>query len=115
MRGGNLSPRSLSDPFTEDTVVALLDVIAAPLKTPGSQAVRAEAVRAVLTQLESLPEDQRRAIWLMHVEGMSSAVAAAAMGRTEPSLRGLCARGLKKLQAAVRDTTSFKRDAPRGH
>ncbi len=63
-----------------------------------SQALMArEAIAAIETALDELPDDYREAILLSRVVGLSRAEVATAMGKTEDSVRHLLFRGLARL------------------
>jgi len=65
--------------------------------SPSQQAIRHEQLLALGEALESMPEDQRRAIELHHLHGHSLAEVAERMGRSEASVAGLLRRGLRNL------------------
>ena len=97
-RGGGA--RALTPPrrSREESCVALLELLAGPGRTPSRCVARQEAVLAVEAALTELPEHYRQALWLIHIQGWTVAMAAAEMGRTERALHGLCRRGLKLLR-----------------
>jgi RNA polymerase sigma-70 factor (ECF subfamily) len=66
--------------------------------TPGQKAVRAEELRRLVAALASLPEDQRSAIELHHLEGLSVPEVARRMDKTVASVTGLLYRGGKVLR-----------------
>ncbi len=70
--------------------------------SPTQRAVRNELLDRLAQALAALPEDQRFAIELKHLEGLSLEAAAARMGRTEPAMAGLLRRGLQTLRARLR-------------
>lgn len=59
---------------------------------------------SALALLASLPEDQAEAVMLRAVAGLSVAAAAEIMGRPPGTVRVLCHRGLRKLEAMLRGT-----------
>ncbi len=65
--------------------------------TPSQQMMRQEQLLALGEALEAMPEDQRRAIELHHLDGLSLADVAIRMGRTHASVAGLLRRGLRSL------------------
>ncbi len=106
-RGGGRQPAALNGGAREDSMIALIDMLAAPGKTPSRVVARDEAVSAVEKALESLNEDQRRAIMLVHIEEKPIAEAAEAMGRSDRSIHGLLRRGLEKLREVLGRESKF--------
>src|SRR5262245_61433119 len=70
--------------------------------SPSQQAIRHEQLVALGEALESMPEDQRRAIELHHLQGDPLAEVAARMGRSEASVAGLLRRGLRNLHERLK-------------
>lgn len=106
-RGGGWTPVGPFAGNFEESAVELLDLLAGPDETPSRCVARSEAALAVRSALAELPEDNRRALWLVHFEGCSAKAAAAQMGRTERAVHGLCHRGLKLLRSHLRSATRF--------
>lgn len=98
--GGDLQ-RVADCPRDDSRILSLWDWIVATDTSPPSAAVRGEAVQALQVALAALPDDQRLAIQLQHLEGRSVEEAAAAMGRTPGAIRGLVHRGKLELVAAL--------------
>ena len=73
-------------------------------RTPSQCAMANEQLLALAAALLRLPEDQRKAVELHHLQGHSSAVVAARMQRTEVAVAGLLRRGLKKLRELMRES-----------
>ncbi|MGO9270443.1 MAG: RNA polymerase sigma factor [Terriglobia bacterium] len=71
-------------------------------KTPSRVLAEAEGVRALLEQLNSLPEDYRQAILLMKVEGLSTSEAAERLGKSNQATALLLHRALKRFRALQR-------------
>src|SRR5262249_5268441 len=65
---------------------------------PVGQPQRTEQVLRLAEALARLPDDQRQAVELHHLQGCTLAEAAAQMGRGERAVAGLLFRGLKKLR-----------------
>jgi len=70
--------------------------------TPSQHVIKAERALRLADILLSLPEPQRRAICLRHMEGMKLEAVAGELGRSVGSVAGLIDRGL----AALRKTMS---------
>jgi RNA polymerase sigma-70 factor (ECF subfamily) len=69
--------------------------------TPGGQAVRLEELQRLADALAELPQEQRSAVELHHLQGCAVAEVAAALGRTRASVAGLLRRGLSRLRALM--------------
>jgi len=69
--------------------------------TPGRKAVRREQLSRLAEALLQLPDDQRRAVELHHLQGMSLAGVGQQLGRSREAVAGLVFRGLKKLRSLL--------------
>jgi RNA polymerase sigma-70 factor (ECF subfamily) len=69
--------------------------------TPGGQAVQKERLGRLAEALLQLPDDQRRATELHHLQGLSLADVGERLGRTREAVAGLVFRGLKKLRVLM--------------
>lgn len=69
--------------------------------SPSQRAIRAEDLLRLAGALAQLPESQRRAVELHHVQGLPLAEIAASLGATKPAVAGLLHRGLKSLRAKL--------------
>ncbi|MBS0265921.1 MAG: sigma-70 family RNA polymerase sigma factor [Planctomycetes bacterium] len=72
--------------------------LAADLTSPSQGAVRSEELLRLATALCSLPDDQRQAVELHHLQGLPLAEVAQALGKSRGAVVGLLFRGLKKLR-----------------
>ena len=75
-----------------------IEGFAAKQTSPSQYVQRRERAVRLAEALETLPEDQRTAVELRHLNGFSLAVTASQMGRTKPSVAGLLRRGLSGLR-----------------
>jgi RNA polymerase sigma-70 factor (ECF subfamily) len=91
----------------EESVVTLLELMAGPEKTPSRVATRNEAIQAVQTALAHLPQDYRKAVQLVYIEGHSVAHAAAEMGRTDRAIHNLCHKAKKHLQELLGSASRY--------
>ena len=66
--------------------------------SPSGRVMRQEGLIRLADALTALPEDQRRAIELKHLQGLALIEVARQMGRTVPAVAGLLQRGLKALR-----------------
>jgi RNA polymerase sigma-70 factor, ECF subfamily len=73
-------------------------MLAAPESTPSQRAVRTEDLLRVADALIQLPEAQREAIVLHHLQGCTLTESARSLGKTDAAVAGLLHRGLRKLR-----------------
>jgi RNA polymerase sigma-70 factor (ECF subfamily) len=81
----------------------LADVSGGKSSSPSRRAMRGELAVRVATEIERLPDDQREAVRLRHLEGWSLAQLARHFDRTESAVAGLIKRGLRALRLQLAD------------
>jgi RNA polymerase sigma-70 factor (ECF subfamily) len=86
----------------ERSSVRLEGMLAAPHSSPSQRAVRNEDLLRLADALTQLPEPQREAIVLHHLQGCPLAATAQSLGKTDAAVAGLLHRGLKKLREILR-------------
>jgi RNA polymerase sigma factor (sigma-70 family) len=106
-RGGGWRAAEFRTRQVQDSTIALLDKLAGRARTPSHYAARAEAVRAVQVAMADLPGHYRDALWLVHIEGRPVHAAAAALGRSERAVHGLCRRGMGLLRQRLQSASKF--------
>jgi RNA polymerase sigma-70 factor (ECF subfamily) len=74
----------------------------AALTTPSQRAVQREQEERLRAALVALPEDQRTAVTLHHLLGLSVGEVGDLMERTVPAVSGLLRRGLEQLGRLLR-------------
>ncbi len=72
--------------------------LAAEQSSPSQQAARHEQMARLAEALAALPEQQRRAVELHHLQGRPLVECAAELGCSKPAVAGLLHRGLKRLR-----------------
>jgi RNA polymerase sigma-70 factor (ECF subfamily) len=75
--------------------------LAADQSSPSHRAIRAEAAIKLARALRQLPEDQREAVRLRHLEGWSLSELAEHFGRSQFAVAGLVKRGLQTLRTVM--------------
>jgi RNA polymerase sigma-70 factor, ECF subfamily len=75
--------------------------LAAEQSSPSGQAMRQEELLRMAESLATLPEGQRRAIELHHLQGLPLAEIARELGTTKSAVAGLLHRGLKALRVRL--------------
>jgi RNA polymerase sigma-70 factor (ECF subfamily) len=69
--------------------------------TPAHKAIHGEQLSRIAEALLRLPDDQRQAIELHHLQGLSLAEVGRCLGRSREAVAGLVFRGLKTLRALL--------------
>lgn len=80
-----------------ESAIADLGGAYARLSSPSGRALRREEVERLEAAIDRLPDDQREAITLAHLAGMSRSEIGAQMGRTEEAVRALLHRARARL------------------
>lgn len=75
--------------------------------SPSQHVIRAEAALQLAKALEEIPESQRIAIRMRHLQGCTLDEIATAMGKTPPAVAGLIRRGLQALREGLGGDTSW--------
>src|SRR5262249_6399683 len=70
----------------------------AGLSSPSQKAIRGEDVQHLSRALTALPDDQREAVRLRHLEGWALADIARRLGRSPAATAGLIKRGMRALR-----------------
>jgi RNA polymerase sigma-70 factor, ECF subfamily len=89
--------RSLSE-AVEQSSTRLGEMLAAAQSSPSQCAVRNEELLRLADALIQLPEAQREAIVIHHLQGCALSETARRLGRTDAAAAGLLHRGLKRLR-----------------
>src|SRR5262249_31782392 len=87
--------RSIDDSQGE---APLKQELTAGLSTPSQKAIRQEEIQRLSQALTALPDDQREAVRLRHLEGWALADIARHLGRTPAATAGLIKRGMQALR-----------------
>jgi len=111
-RGGGLTQAELRVGNDDSAVIDMLQMLAANSRTPSRKARMDEAMAAVQAALENLKEDNREALSLRYLEGLSVAEMAERMGRSEGAVHMLCTRGLQSLREELGDLSRFLSSLP---
>jgi RNA polymerase sigma-70 factor (ECF subfamily) len=88
--------RSIDD--SERGGATLKEQLDGGLTSPSQKAIRGEEAERLSRALAALPDDQREAVRLRHLEGWALAEIALHLGRTPAATAGLIKRGMKALR-----------------
>jgi RNA polymerase sigma-70 factor (ECF subfamily) len=83
-----------------------LDWLADELTTPSQVMMREERAVLLAQAIESLPDDQREAVRLRHLQGCSLRQLATRMERSETAAAGLLKRGMRRLRVWFQDSAN---------
>ena len=86
----------------DESSARLEDWLACEQRGPTQHAMANEELVFLAEALMELPEDQRRAVELHHLQGLRSVEVAKRMEKTEVAVSGLLRRGLKRLRELMR-------------
>jgi RNA polymerase sigma-70 factor (ECF subfamily) len=87
----------------EESSCRLESWLAGQQPSPSQQAIHNEQLLRLADALSRLPEDQRRALELHHLQGQSLVETATEMGKTKGAVASLIFRGLEKLRRFLND------------
>jgi RNA polymerase sigma-70 factor (ECF subfamily) len=94
--------RSIDEALEESS--ARLDAwLAAEQSAPGEKVVRQERLLEMAEAMAKLPEDQRTALELRHLQGLSVPAAAEHMGKSPSAVASLLYRGMKSLREMMNE------------
>jgi RNA polymerase sigma-70 factor, ECF subfamily len=87
----------------DESTVRLERWLAIEESSPSDRAIANEQLLHLADAIVRLPQDQRRAVELHHLQGNTAAAIAAKLGKTEVAVAGLLRRGLKRLRELMRE------------
>ena len=76
-------------------------ILAAEQTSPSQRVVRHETLLKLADAIAQLPEDQRQAVELRHLQGLATAEIAQMLNRSVAAVGGLLQRGLRALRASL--------------
>jgi RNA polymerase sigma-70 factor (ECF subfamily) len=106
-RGGKERHVSVQGEVSAGSYINLLEQVAADLTTPSGVVARDEGLAMLRFQLSQLPEDQRRAVELRHLHGLSREQIATVLSRTSDEVRGLIYRGMERLRERLGSISQY--------
>lgn len=90
----------------EHSCTRLEDWLVALQTSPSNKAIRSEQLMRLAWALGELPEDQRNAVELHHLQGCPISELAELLDRSRPSVAGLLRRGLERLRELLHEPES---------
>jgi RNA polymerase sigma-70 factor (ECF subfamily) len=96
-------PERSLDMSWEQSSARLEEWLASGHSSPSEQAIRHEELLCLAKALVQLPENQRTALELKHLQGWSVGAIACQMGVSKSAIGGLLRRGMKKLREVMEE------------
>ncbi len=107
-QGRDVSREQSLESVAPDPSAIPRDRLSSDPSSPSQHASHQEELRRLTDALAQLPDDQRRAVEMHHLKGLSVAQVAEALDRGKPAVVGLLFRGLRKLRQLLDDSTTEK-------
>ena len=92
------------------SLAGLFDQVSSPVRSPSSDARRAERAHAVSIALSRLTTQRHRAVYLRHIEGLTYAEIAHQMDTTEDAVNSLIYNGLRDLRRFLGEAAKYFSD-----
>ena len=99
--------KSPDDHAADSSILDLVQLVFDGGESPSQRAASAEAVHAIQVGVASLPDDQREAIRLRYLQGLSTQAAADQMERTPGAVRGLVSRARQNLRTVLGNSSRW--------
>jgi RNA polymerase sigma-70 factor (ECF subfamily) len=96
--------RSIEPPSNGRASAGSPDHLAADCSSPSKRLMDGEQLERLRTAVEQLPDDQRIALVLLHLEGHSIESVSRFMSRSEAAVCGLLRRGMKRLRELMNES-----------
>ncbi|MDG2220722.1 MAG: sigma-70 family RNA polymerase sigma factor [Rubripirellula sp.] len=106
-RGGDWKRIEAGVPNTSESFLDLILLLSDQRRTPSQSAATHEAVVALQIALAGLPEDQREAIRLRHIECLTVEEVVDKLNKSEPAVRGLLHRGKLSLKQSLGQSSTW--------
>lgn len=110
-RGGANQPRNVGAFNFKSSIANLLDAVASDGRTPSAEFALGEAVQVVISTLETLPLQRRRAVRMRYLEGRSIAEIGQSLAKSKPAVHSLLFHGLRQLRERMGSAERFFSDA----
>ncbi|MCG3125247.1 MAG: ECF RNA polymerase sigma-E factor [Phycisphaerae bacterium] len=107
LKRGAERPLAAIEPGFGESAAALLEWMAVSERTPSRSVSGREAIERMQAALHTLPDDMRRAITLVYLEGRSAAEAAASLGCNEKAIYNHCHRGKEWLEELLGNRSQY--------
>lgn len=106
-RGGNWRRLQHRVANSSGSLLDLIQLLSDQRRSPSGSVAAHEAIVALQVALAGLPEDQRQAIRLRHIESLTIEEVVQKMGRTEGAVRGLLHRGKASLKESLGNSSAW--------